>query len=257
MEEIDHVRLAEESNYNVARQRVGDSGSLIQDLIDLYSLLGDLVRESGVSPDDELVAASQFLLACRYQLTVGALTALRGHINDSFYFTRKAIELVAFAARVDKHPDLAMVWLQAGRSDISYQRYREKFKPGKLFPKDHEILGKLYNRYDHCSKLLHPSAYSLAGHINIEQSTDRVDFKFDYFQLQDSDLSEPIRTLLWIADTHFGILRIFQEILKRAIAHDPTKWETRRNAVDARIGLAKARWKHTLMREEPNGELSI
>lgn len=256
MDEIDRVREGEEANYKFARQAVGDSASLIQDLVDLYGLLGDLVRASGLPPDDGVVAASQFLLACRYQLTIGALTALRGHINDSFYFTRKAIELCAFAVRVDKHPHLAMVWLQAGRSGNSYERYRKKFSPGKLFPSDHELLGTLYDRYDHCSKFVHPSAYSLAGHIEVERSTDHIDFKFNYFQLQDRAPSEPIRTILWIVDTHFGILRVFQDILKEAIAHDQAKWEIRRNAVDAKIGLHKSRWKSVIMPEEPKRESS-
>ncbi len=47
-----------------------------------------------------------------------------------------------------RHPHLAMVWLCAGDSDAAYDTYREKFGPGKLFPEDHEILGKLWERYD-------------------------------------------------------------------------------------------------------------
>ena len=153
MEEIDQVREAEEANYRNARGVLGESVSLVQELVDLYKLFGEMIKQSGVGSDDEIVAASTFLLACQYQLAVGALALVRGHLTDSFSYARKAIELCAFAARVKRHPHLAMVWLSAGRDDASYEKYREKFSGDKLFPKDHTILEKLRKAYDHCSKL--------------------------------------------------------------------------------------------------------
>ena len=242
MEEIEKLRAAEDNNYVATRAQIGDSASLVEDLVSLYGLLGALVKDSGVPPRDEVVAASQFLLACRYQLTMGALIALRGHLNDSFYFSRKAIELCAFAARVKNHPHLAMIWLQAWHNAASYDKFREKFSPGKLFPEDHTLLGALYERYDHCSKMVHPSVSSLGGHIEVTQGNSVFEFKFNYFQLKEDDASEPIRTILWTVDTHFGILRVFEEVLADVIAYDPARWNVRRNAVDAKIAVHKSRW---------------
>ena len=145
---------------------------------------GSLIRGSGLGPRDELVCAGQFLLGCRYQLRLGALAALRGHLNDSFMFSRKAIELCAFAARVKKHPHLGMVWLCAADSEAAYDKYWGKFPPGKLFPEDHQILGNLGDRYGDCSKLMHPSVYSLAGHIETERTATQVTFRFHYFQVK-------------------------------------------------------------------------
>lgn len=254
MEEIDKLREGEQQNYEAARRAIQDSASLVEDLLALYKLLADLVRESGVAPRDEVVAGSQFLLACRYQLTTGALTALRGHLNDSFCFSRKAIEFCAFAARVKKHPHLAMVWLVAWRDQPAYERFREKFAPGKLFPEDHILLGKLYDRYDHCSKMIHPSVYSLGGHIEVVSEAPVFELKFDYFQLKDADPSEPIRTLLWIVDTHFGILRVFEEIFDSVIAHDPARWRIERDAVNAKIVMHKVKWRPVLIQAVSESE---
>lgn len=247
MEELDKIRESEEANYQTSRRVLGESVTLVEDLLDLYRVLGEMIRGSRLGPRDEIVCAGQFLLGCRYQLTLGALAALRGHLHDSFMLSRKAIELCAFAARVKRHSHLAMIWLCAGDSDAAYDAYREKFAPGKLFPEDHEILGKLGERYDHCSKLTHPSVYSLAGHIETERRANEVAFRFHYFQLKGSDPSEPAWTFFWIVDTHFGILRLFEEVFADAIAHDRPAWEIQRNGVDAKIGVHKERWKKVIL----------
>jgi hypothetical protein len=249
LEEIIQVHDSEEENYREARRVLGKSISLVQDLIDLYELLAKMIEESGIKPRDEIVSASQFLLACRYQLTLGVLSLLRGHLTDSFYFTRKAIELCAFAARIKNHPHLAMVWLCAGDDDTSYKKFREKFSPGKLFPEDHAILGKLCDQYDLCSKHSHPSIFSLARNIATERTNTEFNIKFGYFQLKAEDPSEPIRTLLWVVNTHFGILQVFTEVLADVISHDRPKWEFRRNAVNEKFAIYKKKWKSVLCRE--------
>ena len=203
-----------------------------------------MVKNSGVGPRDEIVTSSQFLLACRYQLVVGAITSLRGHLSDSHMYTRKAIEFSAFAARVKKHPHLAMVWLKADAKDAeSYGKYREKFSPGKLFPADHAVLKELYDRYDHCSKVSHPSLYSICRHIETERTATDFNIRFNYCELKNNDLSEPAQTFLWIVDTHFGILQVFEEVLADVIAHDRKKWEVQRNAVDGKVAVHKEKWK--------------
>lgn len=239
-EEIEEVREGEQYNYEESRRAVGDSIYLVQDLLDLYSLLARLVKESGISPRDEVVAACQFFLGCRYQLTMGSLIALRGHLNDSFYFTRKAIEFCAFAARVKKHPHLAMVWLNAQEN---YEEFRQKFSPGKLFPEDDVLLGKLYGRYDFCSKMIHANIFSFSRHMIAEGSATEFNLQFDYFQLSNTDPGEPIRTLLFILDTHLGILRVFENILDGVVAHDPSTWAAQRDLVDAKLASHKAKWR--------------
>jgi hypothetical protein len=244
--ELDTLRTGEEHNYGVACSQMGDSVSLIEDLIGLYELMASMVGTSGVPPKDEIVAPSQFLLMDRYNLTLGALSAVRGHINDSFYFCRKAIEACAFAARVKRSPKLATDWLRAVEDDSSYENFRERFSAGKLFPQGHPLLAILKGRYSLCCKMTHPSIISFGGHLDVQTKQPLFRLKFDYFQLNDNDQSEPIRTLLFIADTHSVIIRIFEEILAPVVNHDRKKWEININAVRSKIEAHKNKWKATI-----------
>lgn len=139
-----------------------------------------------------------------------------------------------------------MVWLCAGRDDAAYKMYRKKFRTETLFPKDHPLLQELWNRYDYCSKLSHPSIYSICKHIKVEATDNEVNIRFNYFELENKDPSEPIRTFLWTIDTHFGIIRVFEEVLHDVLAQDRMKWEIRRNAVDAKLGIHKMKWKNII-----------
>jgi hypothetical protein len=244
--ELDSVRRGEDNNYEVAFSQMGDSVSVIEDLIGLYELLASMVQTSGLPPTDDIVAPGQFLLMCRYNLTLATLTAMRGHINDSFYFSRKAIEACAFAARVKRSPKSATDWIRAVEDASSYEKFREQFGAGKLFPQGHPLFAVLKGRYSLCCKMTHPSIISFGRHLVVQKGQSHVRMNFDYFQLDNDDPSEPIRTILFIADTHFGILRIFEEVLAPVVNHDRKKWEVNMNAVDAKVALQKNKWKQTV-----------
>jgi len=246
MTELDALRSGEENNYKAACSQIGESVSLIEDLVGLYELMASMFEASGAPPRDEIFAPSQFLLMNRYNLTLAALSAMRGHISDSFYFSRKAIEACAFAARIKRGPKLATDWLRAVEDDSSYEKFREKFSAGKLFPQGDSLLAILKGRYSLCCKMTHPSIISFGGHLGVEEGQSLFRVKFDYFQLNDSDTSEPIRTLLFIADTHLGILRIFEEVLAPVVKHDRKRWQVNLNAVDAKIALHKNKWRQTV-----------
>jgi len=250
VDELDKVEQLQAANYRTARGVLGETTGLVEDLVQLYQLLLDLIEESKLPPRDEVVACAQFLAACRCQLTLSALSALRGQLSDSFFFSRKAIELCAFAARVKNHPHLGLEWLQAWHDPEAYERFRKKFSVGKLFPEDHELLGRLYDRYDFSSKFVHPSFFSLGRHIEVVRGQTHFRLNFNYSALKDEDLSEPAGTFLWIADTHFGIIRVFEDIFKAAVAYNDARWQVHRNAVDAKITIHKLRWRPILLSAE-------
>src|SRR5947209_1319359 len=127
MEEIDLLRKAEENNYAASNDRLGDSVALVQETVAAYQFLFDLISASGVKPRDEIVAGGMFLGSCRYQLVMGSLAALRGHVNDSHFFIRRAVELCAFAYRIKTEPTLAMKWLTAWHDATSYKQFRKEF----------------------------------------------------------------------------------------------------------------------------------
>ncbi len=211
MKEIDQVRDHEESNYRTARSALGDSISLLDRMYELYDSLGVGARK--VPLDRKLGSVIQFMLSSRYQLTLGGLAVLRGHPNDASFFLRRAIEICAFAVRVVKHPHLADFWLEAGDNDEAYDKYRSKFRPGKLFPDDEASLGTLYTTYDRCSKLIHPSIYSFAGQLNVSKRNSGWTMSLNYFRLPPAVPSEPVASYFWLIDTHIEIVRMFFSLL--------------------------------------------
>src|SRR5262245_22694355 len=89
-DELELVRAQEEHYYELARRALGDSVSLVQDLVDLCEWLARSGLDSESAMHDDVAPPLVFLMACRYQLTIGALAALRRHAVDSFRSTRMA-----------------------------------------------------------------------------------------------------------------------------------------------------------------------
>lgn len=92
MDEIEQVNEVEIRNYGISCLKYRESVQLIQKLVNLYQKFVDIMQESQLTDSDEVLTLAQHLLACRYQLDIAALSILRGHLNDSYIFTRKAIE---------------------------------------------------------------------------------------------------------------------------------------------------------------------
>jgi hypothetical protein len=241
--EIDEVRIAQESNYQTSLKLLGDTVSVAQDVVELYKLLLDLTRKSPARAKNEVAVAYHFVMACHYQIAIGCLNALRGHLNDGLKDTRQAIELGAFAARIKRHPEFASLWMDAAQGEDAYEAYRKKFSGAKIFPEDHALLKELGDRYDHAAKLSHPSIHSLAGRSKTTRTEDGYNITFDYFQLKNNDPAEPTRTFLWIVDTHLKILLLFQETLAEGIAHDKMVWDLHLNGFEAKLAVHKKKWK--------------
>ena len=249
-DELDEIRAAEEHNYQTSLRLLGDSVSLVQDLLDLYKFLTASATKSDRAARDEFLTGAHFLQAARYQLTIGSLATLRAHIADALRGGRIAIEVAAFAARVKRQPDLALVWLNAGQGDDAYERYRRIFSGQKMFPEEDPVLAELGRRFDTTSKLTHPSVYALAEHSRITRTDRRLDIQFHYFPVKGDDPSEPTRTFLWTVDTHFGVLRVFENVLGELLSADDRRtWDLRRNGVDGKLLTHKARWKEIILRK--------
>lgn len=244
--EIDEVRRFEEKVYQASQKRLGDTASLVQGISDLYLTIMEMYGRSDIPPKDEIICALNQVQLCQNQLITGCLALERGHLSDSFQYTRKAIESCAIANRICKHPDLAMVWLQGWPGGRQYRKYRKEFSPRKLFPKDDSRMQKLYERYNQCSERAHANSMSFAGRLRQEYEKDKVNIRFHYSELRTEDPSEPARTLLWTVDTHFGIATTFGRILNEPINTDRDTWNPRLKAVRIKISSHMKSWERIL-----------
>ena len=240
--EIEEIRESGEQNYQTSKKLLGDTLSLADDVLDLYRVLAEIMTKSQLAVRDEYATALHFLVGSQYQLTVGVLSALRGHVPDALRGTRMAIELCAFAACVKRNPALAVDWLNAGTSDAAYEVYRRKFTTSKLFPRGLREWKELKDRYDIAAKLSHPSVYMMAGHARYRRTPTALNMEFHYFPLRHDDASEPTRTFLWIIDTHLKILHAFEDVLRQAIVSDRARWNLRITTIDAKLDGHKQKW---------------
>lgn len=241
------ILVAQQFNFETTSENLGDSLCLVDDLIDAYQNVSALIQISGIGPTDKIVSVGQAMLFGQHQLIQASLAAVRGHLNDSYLYSRRAIEVCAFAHRIIKHPHLAVVWVKAGDSDDAYDEYRKKFSPGKIFEKDHEFLGELYSRYDLCCKLSHPSLYAFAGQLEINWAEGEELLRFNAFQLHEQDRSEPIRTLLWIVDTNFKALRLYVQLLSRDEKYRKVNASDILDAFEKQFEEHKGKWKEVIL----------
>ncbi|HLG97246.1 MAG TPA: hypothetical protein VKX49_13125 [Bryobacteraceae bacterium] len=237
--------LAEQENNNLRRTLVllGDTYNLVTDAEALYDTLPQLCRvPNDYESNDKSFAVGVYgnlVFLCRRQLTVGTLTLLRGHRSDHKSDLRKAIEICAFAAKMDKHPDRAKIWLSAGTGEDAFEKFRKKFT--NLFPTDDALLCELGKHYDVCAKASHPSVYGIALHF-ISQPRQRGDAGADINLFDSMDAPALVAEFMTSTSVHATILRVFERQLKPYAVDRLASWSTRRMEFEEKCLAAHKQW---------------
>lgn len=96
MRSLETLRQDEDRVFLSVSEYLGDTKHLVDDLSDLYESIFALIGSTNLQLNDlQSVAFMHCLQALRYELLMGCLTLLRGHVTDSSKDTRRAIEIVA------------------------------------------------------------------------------------------------------------------------------------------------------------------
>ncbi len=72
-DELDEIREAEEANYKTSLKMLGDSVSLVQDLLDLHKVIATTAPKTKLILKAEYYVTLQFTLTARYHLSIGGL----------------------------------------------------------------------------------------------------------------------------------------------------------------------------------------
>lgn len=248
---LDELRQAEENNFAASVERLGDTATLAEDFSDAYEAIARLLRDTN-DPPAHLFVVTVLFLAARYQLERAVLDVFRARLSDGFQATRRAAEVAAFAAKIHRHPHLADVWLHAAKGEAEYEEYRKKFSKD-LWPDDDELLSRLYSRYDHASRQFHGSPFSVGGRASIHTKDKSIEFGFRTFEIGDDD-AEPASSLLWVLDTHFGILKVFVRVLEEQLGSGVAGWAVRETALDAKLGAHRKKWEGAIRRRIADNE---
>lgn len=241
---VDTIREYEEHKYHATVRQLGDTANVPELLSGLYDFFLRSFEAGQTADHADYVPPLVFLLSCQYQLVIATLAAERGHLSDAFQATRRAVESCAFGRRVALHPHLAELWQKVGYSPDDYEKYREKFGTGKLFPDNDPTMTLLYERYDWASKQMHSTIHSMAGRIQVHENDRGLAVDFAYFEVDhDKDPGEPIRTLMWVWDTHLHIIRAFEQTLRPMLKVTEASWQVRYSSVEVALQYHKNKWR--------------
>jgi hypothetical protein len=222
---------AENKNFEFTTRTLGDTAELVQDFQDLYKTLAGsvLIPDGGAVTERAKVAiiSLHLLMKSRANLLIGCLTLLRGYQGNSLLFLRGAIEACAIAALLKAKPGRADLWLNAGGSEEAYRQYRKKFR--ELFPKGDALLQELYGRYDWCSRVIHGSPYSLAGHCSYPDSETEDILHFKLFDLPGDHTI--VSSLYFTLDAHKRVLTKFADVLADNIRANERVWQLHFNSL--------------------------
>jgi hypothetical protein len=180
---------------------------------------------------------------CRRQLTLGTLTLLRGYRGDHQFHLRKAIESCAFAAKMEKHPHFARLWMAAGGDKNAFDKFRDKFV--KLFPGEDPLLAELGKHYDACAKATHPSMYGVAPYFAAHYKLEPDTAGLDVFDVR----TEPvlIGAFFVAAAVYLVIIRVFQRLLGKYTEARLEPWTIRLGKLEKRYVVEHEKWKPVIV----------
>jgi hypothetical protein len=241
--------LAEQENKNLERglELLGDTYILVTDLETVYDALPHYCGPfKNVETNDAAFAAgviAHLVFMCRRQLTVGTLTLLRGYRGDHKYHLRKAIETCAFAARMERHPHMARIWLTAGGDDEAFEKFRKKFT--NLFPQDDPHLVELGKHYDVCAKPTHPSMYGVAPYFATHHAHHPSTAGLDVFDARTEAVvvAEFVISIL----VYLLIIQVFERLLKPYTGDRLKQWSIRRDECEKNYLIAQRHWQPFVM----------
>jgi len=222
---------------------LGETSLLADACSDLYDLLFDLIRKTDLPLDvHQLPAFMHCLQALRYELIMGTMIMFRGHVTDSARYSRRAIEVAAFAVEIFKDKDSANLWLSMGTSSRAMDRYRSRFPAHKIVEKHESTLGKqIYELYASYCLWVHPSFGSLVNQTSF--SSDRG-HQFHYFEIgSEHQMNYLAMQFFILLDTHVRILLAIAELVRQFDGFDYGVWVESSSAFTRWAASLRANWK--------------
>jgi hypothetical protein len=243
---------AEQKNFEQSLKMLGETARIIDDLDALHDALGGTLKHPAKGSREEvrLVFHSTTRIAtiCQRELTMSALTLLRGHRSDALTHLRKAIDATGSIWRISRHPELAKVWAEAGSDkdpkQPNYRAYHKQFKGHLLYPKageaDHNPqLSRLYSTYGIASKVIHVSIFGVAAHMGKSGGGQGVSWNF----LDLSSGKDLVSTLFTILFSHLHILAVLDEALDgKAAGPKRNAWREKLFEVAERVERHRLLW---------------
>ena len=221
---LDHLRDAEENNYQFLKELLGDSYNLLPELLRLYEVFIKLA----VEPVFQLETISQppailhLLQWLKNEAVAGAITLMRGHIADSSNYSRRALEISAFVLKMYHDADSAASWMASGRSKRAQNKYLAAFPAYKLV---RELLpADLVDMYEDDCLSVHPSFAGVSSRASLDP--DMV-HRFKFFDLDEADEKQTYFVLKFfqLCICHARIMNALAQTFASHESFDSAQWQ--------------------------------
>ncbi|MDV2502509.1 MAG: hypothetical protein RX318_00945 [bacterium] len=207
-------------------------------------------RSFRLKPIDESGLLIEQLLFLSHKCFLSASSLIgRGRPEDTSAITRRALEIAEFVLALNYDPENLARWISKERVDRWKARKRKvkpaPIKPNYKFPKGHQALEELRSFrgvYSDIGAHFSPEYFALQEWLKDE---NRV--CLNYFTLNAWYLEVSVVTL---ADTHYLILKIFDECMNGALKDDE-EWKRLHDNLFDRKGqlgnqlMEKRNWKNS------------
>ncbi|MEP7362311.1 MAG: hypothetical protein ABI972_03580 [Acidobacteriota bacterium] len=190
---------------------------------------------------------NQFIIS-RMLLTQGGLSVLKMYQGDALMHLRKAIEMCAFGIRINKHPELARTWVEAGKDldkdwkKLKYKAYRDAFATKLVFPaKGHPdfdpAVADLKHIWELCSKPVHGSIFGVASYLANFPRGQKGQMG-EFFDLEDDFLQS---LFFYTLCTHLTILKLLGAVIE-SYMDDPAPWRKELQYADHKLDRHLRKW---------------
>jgi hypothetical protein len=157
----------------------------------------------------------------KHEAIAGTMTLMRGHITDSSNFSRRALEICAFIARMYVDKDAAKRWMEAGTSNKARERYVSAFPAWKLVK---ELLpAELVKTYEIDCLDVHPSFFAVTKRASLD---DDWVHRFGYFDLDKADGHQTFLVMSFfnMCSCHGKIMEFLTTIFHPSGHFDSQQW---------------------------------
>lgn len=248
LDDLERLHDKEEHNFAAARALLAEHGTyeLLGTATECYALMAQMVSVSGIPETrDDMEFAFICSLRSRYYLQKGCLEIMRGHSGDGLGQLRQAVEAAGVADLVRRQPKFAQRWIESIQDEAHYKTYLGTFNSGQFFPDTDPMMVKLKVAYDIAAKRSHPSPHAFASRLSVTpvNTAGEQDFSYSFFDFSDPQEAQStvLQAFLLTVGTHAIVLDVYQRALAISMARDVNNWNLRRNALEAALGVQRAR----------------
>jgi hypothetical protein len=233
----DEMCRLDNDNIEVSKAALGPGHTLISDVYTLYDTLSDWASDSDLDREFSTMF-HQYVLACHRHAIFGFVTILRAHITEMFINVRMAIECCGFAVRLYEHPHLMKDWLNQDDDIVSYRTFLTKFRSKVLRKSTVEGVAELFDEYDTCAKMCHPSLLAFSRILKLRNGPLRINL----YDPGPPDGRDMRLYFIWAVGVHMKIAKVLAKIIRRKVGRDSERWMQVLSTAEARFEHYRQLW---------------